>query len=84
LFARFVAVLVTCMGFASVVRESRRGALIMLGTHIAMSSLIFRLILILMLRLISSMDLTIAHMILVHERTTLCLDALLQSTFSLW
>jgi hypothetical protein len=29
-----------------------------------------------MLRLISFMDLTIAHMVLVHERTTLCLDAL--------
>jgi hypothetical protein len=72
----------------------------MLETHIVMSSLIFRLILILMLCLAftlmlllvlfhvfclalllvlclsSLMDLTIAHMILVHERTTLCLDAL--------
>jgi hypothetical protein len=49
-----------------------------------MSSLIFRLILILMLCLAltlvlclsSLMNLTIAHMILVHERTALCLDAL--------
>jgi hypothetical protein len=48
----------------------------MLETHIAMSLLIFRLILILMPRLISFMDLTIAHMVLVHERTTLCLEAL--------
>jgi hypothetical protein len=64
----------------------------MLETHIVMSSLIFCLILILMfwlaftlvLRLIlfhvlclsSLMDLTIAHMILVHERTDLSLDAL--------
>jgi hypothetical protein len=72
----------------------------MLETHIVMSSLIFRLILILMLCLAFTlmlllvlfhvfclalllvlclsllMDLTIAHMILVHERTTLCLDAL--------
>jgi hypothetical protein len=49
-----------------------------------MSSLIFRLILTLVLRLthllvlclISLMDLTIAHMILVHKRIALCLDAL--------
>jgi hypothetical protein len=47
-----------------------------------MSSLIFHLVLTLVLRLtlllilclISLMDLTIAHMVLVHERTTLCLD----------
>jgi hypothetical protein len=64
----------------------------MLETHIVMSSLIFRLILLLMFRLVftlvlrpallhvlflsSLMDLTITHMILVHERTTLNLDAL--------
>jgi hypothetical protein len=72
----------------------------MLETHIVMSSLMFRLILILMLRLAftlvlllalshmlcltlllvlclsSLMDLTIAHMVLVHERTALSLDAL--------
>jgi hypothetical protein len=72
----------------------------MLETHIVMSSLIFRLVLILvfclahtlMLRLVlfhmlclalhlvlclsSLMDLTIAHMVLVHERTALCLHAL--------
>jgi hypothetical protein len=72
----------------------------MLETHIVMSSLIFRLVLILMFRLAftlvlllvpshvlclalllvlclsSLMDLTIAHMVLVHERTTLSLDAL--------
>jgi hypothetical protein len=56
----------------------------MLETHIMMSSLIFRLVLILVLRLallliiclISPMDLTIAHMVLVHEKTALCLDAL--------
>jgi hypothetical protein len=63
----------------------------MLETHIVMSSLIFRLILILMLTLAftlvlrltlllvlclsSLMDLTNAHMVLVHERTTLCIDA---------
>jgi hypothetical protein len=72
----------------------------MLETHIVMSSLIFRLVLILMFRLAltlvlcltvfhvlclalllvlclsSLMDLTIDHMVLVHERTALCLDVL--------
>jgi hypothetical protein len=56
----------------------------MLETHIMMSSLIFRLVLTLVLRLAlllvlclsSLMDLTIAHMILVHESTALSLDAL--------
>jgi hypothetical protein len=56
----------------------------MLETHIVMSSLIFRLDLILvlcltltlMLCLNSLMDITITHMVLVHERTALCLDAL--------
>jgi hypothetical protein len=80
------------MSFIFGVRELRRGTLIMLETHIVMSSLIPHLILILVFYLvltlvlhlalllvlcfISLMDLTIAHMILVHERTTLCLDAL--------
>jgi hypothetical protein len=72
----------------------------MLETHIVMSSLIFRLVLILMFHLAftlvlllalshvlclalllvfhlsSLMDPTIAHMILVHERTALSLDVL--------
>jgi hypothetical protein len=64
----------------------------MLETHIVMSLLIFRLALILMFRLAftlmlllalshvlclsSLMDPTIAHMVLVHERTALSLDAL--------
>jgi hypothetical protein len=63
----------------------------MLETHIVMSLLIFRLALILTIRLAltlvlllarshvlclsSLMDLTIAHMVLVHERTALSLDA---------
>jgi hypothetical protein len=34
------------------------------------------LTLLLVLCLVSLMDLTITHMVLVHERTTLCLDAL--------
>jgi hypothetical protein len=88
------------MSFASGERELRGGVWSMLETHIVMSSLIFRLILILMfrlsftlmrllaqshvlcltlllvLRLSSLMDPTIAHMVLVHERTALSLDAL--------
>jgi hypothetical protein len=49
----------------------------MLETSIVMSLLIFRLVLLFMLHLISFMDLTIAHMVLVYERIALCLDALL-------
>jgi hypothetical protein len=80
------------MSFASGERELREAMLSMLETHIVMSSLIFRLVLILMFRLAftlvfhltlshvlclsSLMDLTIAHMVLVHERTALSLDAL--------
>jgi hypothetical protein len=56
----------------------------MLETHIVMSSLIFCLALTLVLCLTltlvlclcSFMDVTIAHMVLVHERSALCLDAL--------
>jgi hypothetical protein len=59
----------------------------MLETHIVMSSLIFHLVLTLVLRLAllhtlflsSLMDLTIAHMVLVHERTALSLDALVMA-----
>jgi hypothetical protein len=70
----------------------RGGILSMLETHIVMSSLISHLVLILMfclaftlvlhltllhvLLLSSLMDVTIAHMVLVYERTTLSLDAL--------
>jgi hypothetical protein len=91
LFACFVVVLVTWMSFASGVKELRGGMLSMLETRIVMSSLISHLILILMFRLAftlvlrltlfhvlclsSLMNLTIAHMVLVHERTTLSLDA---------
>jgi hypothetical protein len=72
------------MSFACGVRELRRDALSMLETHIVMSSLIFRLALILVSRLvltlvlclISLMDLTITHMVLICERTTLILDSL--------
>jgi hypothetical protein len=39
-------------------------------------TLALRLTLLLVLCLVSLMDLTITHMVLVHERTTLCIDAL--------
>jgi hypothetical protein len=79
-----MAVLVTCMSFASDARELRRGALSMLETHIVMSSLIFHPILTLVLCLahlpvlclVSLMDLTIAHKVLVDKKIALCLDAL--------
>jgi hypothetical protein len=72
------------MSFAFGVRGLRRDVLTMPETHIMMSSLIFCLVLtlvlclalLLMLCLISLMDLTIAHIVLVHERTTMCLVAL--------
>jgi hypothetical protein len=72
------------MSFASGVTGLSGCALIMLETHIVMSSLIFYLVLTLVLHLTllhmlflsSLIDLTIAHMVLVHERTTLSLDAL--------
>jgi hypothetical protein len=40
---------------------------------------VLHLALLLVLCLISLMDLTITHMVLVHERTTLCLDALVMA-----
>jgi hypothetical protein len=51
----------------------------MLETHTMMSLLIFLLTFLLMLRLIFLMDLTIAHMVLVHERVVLCLDGLVST-----
>jgi hypothetical protein len=92
LFVCFVAVLVTWMSFASGVRELRRGVVTMLETHIVMSSLISRLVLILVFHLAFTLMLhlallhvlflsslmypTITHMVLVHERTALSLDTL--------
>jgi hypothetical protein len=81
---QFVAVWVTWVSFASNARGLRGGASIMLETHIMMSFLIFRLTLslalclklLLVLCLSSLMDLTIAHIVLVHERTALSVDAL--------
>jgi hypothetical protein len=83
------------MSFASDKRNLRGDVLSMLETHIMMSSFISRIVLILMFRLAftlvlllvllcvlflsSLMDLTIAHMVLVHERTTLSLDTLVMA-----
>jgi hypothetical protein len=83
----FVAMLVTWMSFASGVKELRGGALIMPETHIVISFLIFCLVLSLTLCLAlllmpclgSLMDLTIAHMVLVHKRTALGLDVLVMA-----
>jgi hypothetical protein len=87
LCACFVAMPITWMSFANSVRELRGAALIMPETHIVMSFLIFYLALsltlcltlLLVLCLRSLMDLTIAHMVLVHERTTLSLDVLVMT-----
>jgi hypothetical protein len=51
----------------------------MLKTRIVMSLLIFYLVLLLVLHLVSFMDLTIAHMLLVNHRIALCLDALVMA-----
>jgi hypothetical protein len=83
------------MSFSSGVRELRGDVLSMLETHIVMSSLIFCLVLVLMfclaftlvlrltllhvLFLSSLMDLTIAHMVVIHERTAMSLDALVMT-----
>jgi hypothetical protein len=90
-----MTVLVTWMSFASGIRELRGVVLSMLEPHIVMSLLISRLVLILMLHLaftlvlrlallhvlfLSSLtDLTIAHMVLIHERTALSLDILVMT-----
>jgi hypothetical protein len=79
-----MAVPVTWMSFDSDTRGFRGGVLIMPETHIVMSFLIFHLALslvlclelLIVLYLSSLMDLTITHMVLVHERTALSLDAL--------
>jgi hypothetical protein len=77
-------VLVTWISFTFGVRDLRGGTLNMLETHIVMISLIFRRILTLVLRLAllhalflsSLIDLIVAYMVLVHDRTALSLDAL--------
>jgi hypothetical protein len=51
----------------------------MLETHIMMSLLIFCLTFLIVLHLIFLMDLTIAHMVLIHERVVLCLDTMVST-----
>jgi hypothetical protein len=83
LCAYFVAVPVTWMSFTFGTRGLRGDALIMPETHIVMSFLIFHLTLsltlclalLLVLCFSSLMDITITHMVLVHERNALSLDA---------
>jgi hypothetical protein len=86
------------MIFASGERELRGGILSLLETHIVMSSLIFYLVLTLIfyltftlglhlallhvLFLSSLIDLTITHIVLVHERTTLSIDTLVPKIFN--
>jgi hypothetical protein len=67
------------MSFVFDARDWRRDMWTMLETHIMMSLLIFRLTFLLVLHLIFLMDLTISHMVLVHERVVLCLDALVST-----
>jgi hypothetical protein len=75
---------ITWMSFVFGKKGLRGGALIMPETHIVMSFMIFCLALSLMLCLTLLlvlclsllMDLTITHMVLVHERTTLSLNVL--------
>jgi hypothetical protein len=82
-----MAVSVTWMSFTFGARGLRGCALIMTETHIVMSFLVFRLALsltfcltlLLVLCLSLLMNLTITHMFLVHERTTLSLDALVMT-----
>jgi hypothetical protein len=79
IFAYFVTVRVTWMSFAFSAREWRRGVWTLLGTLIVMSLLIFRIIFLLMPCLIFVTDLTITHMVLVHKRVVLCLNALVST-----
>jgi hypothetical protein len=91
LFACFVPVPVTWISFAFNARGLRGGTLIIPETHIAMRFLIFCLALsltlcltlLLVFYLNSLMYLTIAHMVLVYEKTTLCLDALVTTHASI-
>jgi hypothetical protein len=78
----FVAVLVTWMSFASDGRELREGVLSMLETHIMMSSLIFRLVLIFMFRLAFTLVLLLAlsHLLYLAPLLVLRLSSLMDLT----
>jgi hypothetical protein len=70
---------VTWKSFSFTTKEWRRNVLIVVETLIVMSLLIFYLVPLLVLRLASFRDLTITPTVLVHERMTLCLDALVMA-----
>jgi hypothetical protein len=72
LFACFVAVQVIWMSFAFDERELRRGAMSMLETHIMMSSLICRLVFILVFYLARTL-------VLVYILICVCLHILVSS-----
>jgi hypothetical protein len=84
LFTYFVVVLVTWMSFASGGRELGGVVLSMLETHIVMSSLIFRLILILMFHLAFTLVLLLAlyHVFCLTLLLVLCLSSLMDSTIT--
>jgi hypothetical protein len=72
------------MSFASGERELRGGVLSMLETHIVMSSLIFRLVLILMFRLAFTLMLLLApsHVLCLTLLLVLCLSSLMDPTIA--
>jgi hypothetical protein len=72
------------MSFASGGRELREGMLSMLETHIVMSSLIFRLVLILMFRLALTLVLLLAlyDVLCLALLLVLCLSLLMDSTIA--
>jgi hypothetical protein len=82
--ACFVAVWVTWMSFASDGRELRGDVLNMLETHIMMSSLIFRLILILVFRLARTLMFRLAlfHMLCLAALLVLRLSSLMDLTIA--
>jgi hypothetical protein len=81
LFVCFVAVLITWMSFASGGRELRGGVLSMLDTHIMMSLLIFRLVLILMFHLTFTLVplLALSHVLCLTLLLVLRLSSLIDS-----
>jgi hypothetical protein len=84
LFTCFVVVLVTWMSSASGERELRECVLSILETHIVMSLLIFRLVLILMFRLAFTLVLLLApsHVLCHTLLLVLCLSLLMDLTIA--
>jgi hypothetical protein len=82
--ACFVAVRATWISFASGTRELRGGVLSMLETYIVMSSLIYRLILILVFCLARTLvlHLTLFHVLCLALLLVLCLSSLMDLTIA--